>query len=94
LRYSRRVAEERLFVVLLRGGSAQFTKRRIAYVRNLVHGAAGHDEGLGVTLNEEAVKAHMQPGTGYFAPTPEWGNERSADHLWSMAPAWLYESKA
>jgi L-alanine-DL-glutamate epimerase-like enolase superfamily enzyme len=43
--------------------------------------------GLGVTLNEEAVKGHLQPGTGYFAPTPEWDNERSADHLWSMMRA-------
>jgi len=42
--------------------------------------------GLGITLNEEAVKAHLQPGTQFFAPTPEWDHERSGDHLWSMAP--------
>jgi L-alanine-DL-glutamate epimerase-like enolase superfamily enzyme len=38
--------------------------------------------GLGVTLNEEVVKEHLD-GSGYFAPTPEWDNERSWDRLWS-----------
>ena len=42
--------------------------------------------GLGITLNEDAVKAHLAPGATYFAPTPQWDNERSGDHLWSMAP--------
>jgi L-alanine-DL-glutamate epimerase-like enolase superfamily enzyme len=38
--------------------------------------------GLGVTLNDEAVKQHLgQPG--YFEPTPEWNDERSWDRLWS-----------
>jgi L-alanine-DL-glutamate epimerase-like enolase superfamily enzyme len=39
--------------------------------------------GLGVELVEEVVKAHLRPGTQYFAPTPEWDNERSWDRLWS-----------
>jgi L-alanine-DL-glutamate epimerase-like enolase superfamily enzyme len=39
--------------------------------------------GLGVELNEEVVKAHLKPGTQYFAPTPEWNEERSWDRLWS-----------
>jgi L-alanine-DL-glutamate epimerase-like enolase superfamily enzyme len=39
--------------------------------------------GLGVTLNEEVVKQHLQPGAGYFEPTPEWDKERSWDRLWS-----------
>ncbi len=39
--------------------------------------------GLGVDLVEEVVKAHLKPGTQYFAPTPEWDNERSWDRLWS-----------
>jgi L-alanine-DL-glutamate epimerase-like enolase superfamily enzyme len=39
--------------------------------------------GLGVELNEEVVKAHLKPGTSYFAPTPEWDQERSWDRLWS-----------
>jgi L-alanine-DL-glutamate epimerase-like enolase superfamily enzyme len=41
--------------------------------------------GLGVTLNEEAVKAHLMPSTGYFEPTPQWDNEgkRVNDRLWS-----------
>ena len=39
--------------------------------------------GLGIELVEEVVKAHLKPGTQYFAPTPEWDNERSWDRLWS-----------
>jgi len=39
--------------------------------------------GLGVTLNEDVVKQHLLPGTSYFAPTPEWDNERSWDRTWS-----------
>jgi L-alanine-DL-glutamate epimerase-like enolase superfamily enzyme len=38
--------------------------------------------GLGVTLNDEAVKRHLRE-PGYFEPTPEWDNERSHDRLWS-----------
>ena len=29
------------------------------------------------------MKAHLKPGTQYFAPTPEWDDERSWDRLWS-----------
>ncbi|MBO0911047.1 MAG: mandelate racemase/muconate lactonizing enzyme family protein [Acidobacteria bacterium] len=39
--------------------------------------------GLGVTLNEDAVREHLAPGSGYFEPTPEWDQERSWDRLWS-----------
>jgi len=39
--------------------------------------------GLGVTLNDDVVKQHLAPGTGYFEPTPEWDKERSWDRLWS-----------
>lgn len=41
--------------------------------------------GLGVTLNEEAVKEHLMPGTQFFAPTPEWDPEpyHVNDRLWS-----------
>jgi L-alanine-DL-glutamate epimerase-like enolase superfamily enzyme len=38
--------------------------------------------GLGVTLNEEAVKQHLLD-PGYFEPTPEWDKERSWDRTWS-----------
>ncbi|MGH9407016.1 MAG: mandelate racemase/muconate lactonizing enzyme family protein [Terriglobia bacterium] len=40
--------------------------------------------GLGVTLNEDVVRQHLKPGTGYFEPTTEW-NERESwdDRLWS-----------
>jgi L-alanine-DL-glutamate epimerase-like enolase superfamily enzyme len=40
--------------------------------------------GLGVTLNEEAVKAHLSPDDrGYFEPTNDWNNIRANDRLWS-----------
>src|SRR5437867_6430046 len=39
--------------------------------------------GLGVTLNEDVVRQHLAPGTGYFEPTPQWDNEKSWDRLWS-----------
>ncbi len=42
--------------------------------------------GLGITLNDEAVRAHLLPGTALFEPTPQWDKEHSADRLWSMAP--------
>jgi L-alanine-DL-glutamate epimerase-like enolase superfamily enzyme len=38
--------------------------------------------GLGITLNDEAVKQHLRE-PGYFDPTPEWDKERSHDRLWS-----------
>jgi L-alanine-DL-glutamate epimerase-like enolase superfamily enzyme len=38
--------------------------------------------GLGITLNDEAMKQHLlEPG--YFEPTEEWNKERSHDRLWS-----------
>jgi L-alanine-DL-glutamate epimerase-like enolase superfamily enzyme len=38
--------------------------------------------GLGITLNEAAVKQHlMEPG--YFEPTPQWNIDRTNDRLWS-----------
>ncbi len=39
--------------------------------------------GLGVELNEEVMKAHMDKDTGYFEPTEEWNVDRSWDRLWS-----------
>jgi L-alanine-DL-glutamate epimerase-like enolase superfamily enzyme len=40
--------------------------------------------GLGIELDEEAVKSHLKnPEKDYFAPTPEWDNERAWDRLWS-----------
>lgn len=39
--------------------------------------------GLGIELNEEAVKENITSG-GYFEPTPEWDNEGSHDRLWSF----------
>jgi L-alanine-DL-glutamate epimerase-like enolase superfamily enzyme len=39
--------------------------------------------GLGVTMNEDIVRQHLAPKTGYFDPTPEWDQERSWDRLWS-----------
>lgn len=39
--------------------------------------------GLGITLNEDMVRRHLMPGTGYFEPTSEWDHERSWDREWS-----------
>lgn len=39
--------------------------------------------GLGVELNEEAVKEHLRDDTELFAPTPEWDEPRSWDRIWS-----------
>jgi L-alanine-DL-glutamate epimerase-like enolase superfamily enzyme len=40
--------------------------------------------GLGVELNEEVVKKHLDPeNSTFFAPTPEWDKDRSWDRLWS-----------
>ena len=40
--------------------------------------------GLGVELNDEVVKKHLDPEhSAYFAPTPEWSVDRSWDRLWS-----------
>jgi len=43
--------------------------------------------GLGITLNDEVWKAHLQPDTGYFEPTLQWNQEKSEDILWSMVRA-------
>ncbi len=40
--------------------------------------------GLGVELNEEVVKQHLDPEEpGFFQPTPAWDKIRSWDRLWS-----------
>jgi L-alanine-DL-glutamate epimerase-like enolase superfamily enzyme len=40
--------------------------------------------GLGVELNEDVVKQHIDPeNKQYFAPTSEWDVDRSWDRLWS-----------
>lgn len=39
--------------------------------------------GLGVELNDEAVREHLREGEELFAPTPEWDQPRSWDRIWS-----------
>jgi L-alanine-DL-glutamate epimerase-like enolase superfamily enzyme len=40
--------------------------------------------GLGVTLNDEVMKKHLDPNdSGYFEPTKEWDKDRVNDRLWS-----------
>jgi L-alanine-DL-glutamate epimerase-like enolase superfamily enzyme len=39
--------------------------------------------GLGITLNEDAVRKRLVPGAGYFEPTPQWDHEHSWDRVWS-----------
>jgi L-alanine-DL-glutamate epimerase-like enolase superfamily enzyme len=41
--------------------------------------------GLGIELDEAAVKSQLkEPAREYFAPTPEWNDERAWDRLWSL----------
>jgi hypothetical protein len=45
--------------------------------------------GLGITLNEEAIKDALrrngrEPEKLYFPPTEEWNRERSHDRTWSL----------
>jgi L-alanine-DL-glutamate epimerase-like enolase superfamily enzyme len=35
--------------------------------------------GLGVTLNDDELRKHLRPGTGYFEPTPQWNEPQSFD---------------
>lgn len=39
--------------------------------------------GIGVELNEEVIKEHLEDDAEFFAPTPEWNEQRSWDRLWS-----------
>ena len=40
--------------------------------------------GLGIELNEDEAKRHLYPtDKSFFAPTKEWNDKRSSDHLWS-----------
>jgi L-alanine-DL-glutamate epimerase-like enolase superfamily enzyme len=46
--------------------------------------------GLGIELNEDAIKSGLKDPAQYFAPTPQWNDERAWDRLWSRtAPAVL-----
>jgi len=38
--------------------------------------------GLGITLNEDAIRERLMPGTAYLEPTTQWDHERSWDRLW------------
>jgi len=37
--------------------------------------------GLGITLNDDELKRHLKPGTGYFEPTPMWDEALSWDDV-------------
>ncbi|NBC67251.1 MAG: mandelate racemase/muconate lactonizing enzyme family protein [Bacteroidetes bacterium] len=39
--------------------------------------------GLGVEINEDAVREHLIEDAGYFEPTPEWDEIRTWDRTWS-----------
>ncbi|MFA6087550.1 mandelate racemase/muconate lactonizing enzyme family protein [Mucilaginibacter sp.] len=50
------------------------------------HGFANvpNSPGLGIELNEEVLKQHLDPkDKTFFAPTPEWNEKRSWDRMWS-----------
>ncbi|MEK7406220.1 MAG: hypothetical protein AAB225_14040 [Acidobacteriota bacterium] len=38
--------------------------------------------GLGIALNEEAVRKQLSD-PGYFEPTPDWDQDRSWHRLWT-----------
>lgn len=47
-------------------------------------GVVSERPGLGVTLNEDVIKQHIDPNEpGYFEPTPQWDRRDSNDRLWS-----------
>jgi L-alanine-DL-glutamate epimerase-like enolase superfamily enzyme len=39
--------------------------------------------GLGIELNLEAVREHLERGQELFAPTEQWNTDRSNDRTWS-----------
>jgi len=39
--------------------------------------------GLGIELNLDVIKEHLERGQELFAPTEEWNTDRSNDRLWS-----------
>jgi L-alanine-DL-glutamate epimerase-like enolase superfamily enzyme len=40
--------------------------------------------GLGIELNDDEIRKHPYPADkSFFAPTPDWNDKRSSDHLWS-----------
>lgn len=39
--------------------------------------------GIGIELNEEVVREHMDEDVGYFEPTPDWDEANSWDRQWS-----------
>lgn len=41
------------------------------------------EPGIGVDLNEQVVREHMDEDAGYFEPTSEWDEARSWDRQWS-----------
>jgi L-alanine-DL-glutamate epimerase-like enolase superfamily enzyme len=43
--------------------------------------------GLGIELDEDAIKSQLKDPKDYFAPTPEWDEERAWDRLWSRTTA-------
>jgi L-alanine-DL-glutamate epimerase-like enolase superfamily enzyme len=48
------------------------------------YGNLSEAPGLGVELNDEVLKQHLDPkDKTYFLPTPEWNEKRSWDRLWS-----------
>lgn len=39
--------------------------------------------GLGIDLNEKAIRSRLRKGETYFGPTDQWNQERSWDRTWS-----------
>ena len=72
----RKVAERRSF---LKGAAAT---EGFLVLENHSVDIVPEGPGLGITLNDEAMKQHLAH-TNYFEPTPEWDRERSQDNLYT-----------
>lgn len=43
--------------------------------------------GLGIELDEEAIRSQLKDPALFFPPTPQWDDERAWDRIWSAIPA-------
>jgi L-alanine-DL-glutamate epimerase-like enolase superfamily enzyme len=43
--------------------------------------------GLGIELDEEAIRSQLEDPALFFPPTPQWDDERAWDRIWSAIPA-------
>jgi L-alanine-DL-glutamate epimerase-like enolase superfamily enzyme len=82
-------ATENFYVLENHSVEIPWWNEMVSGLPNPIIGTAGHikvpdSPGLGIDLNEEVVRAHLDPTlSGYFEPTPSWNDARCNDRLWS-----------